>query len=438
MTYMKEEFSGFYGLEEEEVENLYRNKETVFIFDTNILLNLYRCEKKTRDTFISIWKSMKEQVWVPYHVILEYQRNRIQSIEDNVNDLDSIPKELELKTIEIFNNLKNSKSSTISRYSELNKEIEKLEEKVIAAVKLFKTNQIEKIIDFIDLINKKDVVRESLDGLLSNRIGKAPSQDEIDNINNKGKQRYKIKTGPGFSDEKEKSKLENYNFNGIEYTPMFGDLYIWQEILDYVKNNQLKNVIWVSNDLKKDFIYITNRNKKRGAREDLRTEMKINSGCQNFTAHSIKSFLHHINKVSTIKMSEKAISELIQTGRVSISDSYFISLNEPYEIAGVLTRQFKGLSRLAHKLKSMIVDLNEKIKTHGNDGDYIMHLSMESAEIEQNISDVNKLLLKVVSLQSRFNESYESDSFKKEFLEFFKESSYYIKTAYNNDSQASI
>lgn len=195
---MKEEFSGFYGLEEEEVENLYRNKETVFIFDTNILLNLYRCEKKTRDTFISIWKSMKEQVWVPYHVILEYQRNRIQSIEDNVNDLDSIPKELELKIIEIFNNLKNSKSSTISRYSELNKEIEKLEEKVIAAVKLFKTNQIEKRIDFIDLINKKDVVRESLDGLLSNRIGKAPSQDEIDNINNKGKQRYKIKNWPGF------------------------------------------------------------------------------------------------------------------------------------------------------------------------------------------------------------------------------------------------
>ena len=433
MAYMKEEFSGFYGLEEEEIENLYRNKETIFIFDTNILLNLYRCEKQTRDTFLSIWKSMKDQVWIPYHVVLEYQRNRIQSIEDNVNDLDSIPKELELNTVEVFKKLKNSNNSTISRYSELNKEIEKLEEKILTLIKSFKTNKIEKRIDFIDLITKKDVVREALDSLLSNRIGKSPSQDDINSINIKGKQRYKIKTGPGFADENKKSKLENYSFNGIEYTPMFGDLYIWQEILDHVKNNQLKNVVWVSNDLKKDFIYITDRNKKRGAREDLRTEMKTYSGCHNFTAHSIKSFLHHINKVSSIKMSEKAISELIQTGRVNISDSYFISLNEPYEIKGVLTRQHNGLTRLASKLNSMINDINDKIKSHYNDGDYLMHLSMESAEIEQNIADVNNLLLKVVSLENRFNECYENDSYKKELLEFFGESSYYIKTLHSSD-----
>ena len=430
---MKEEFSGFYGLEEEEIKNLYRNKETIFIFDTNILLNLYRCEKQTRDTFLSIWKSMKDQVWIPYHVALEYQRNRIQSIEDNVNDLDNIPKELELNTVEAFKKLKNSNNSTISRYSELNNEIEKLEVNILTAIKSFKTNKIEKRIDFIDLITKKDVVREALDSLLSNRIGKSPNQNDIDSINTKGKLRYKIKTGPGFADENKKSKLDNYSFNGIEYTPMFGDLYIWQEILDYVKNNQLKNVVWVSNDLKKDFIYITDRNKKRGAREDLRTEMKKYSGCQNFTAHSIKSFLHHINKVSSIKISENAISELIQTGRVNISDSYYISLNEPYEIIGVLNRQYNGLTRLASKLNSMITDINDKIKNNCNDGDYLMHLSMEGAEVEQNISDVNDLLFKVVSLRNRFNEHHENDSFKKELLEFFGESSHYIKTAHNND-----
>ena len=38
---MKDKFKSFYQLSDEELQILWSDKDTIFIFDTNILLNLY-------------------------------------------------------------------------------------------------------------------------------------------------------------------------------------------------------------------------------------------------------------------------------------------------------------------------------------------------------------------------------------------------------------
>ena len=75
---MKNEFNGFYSLQEEEFKHLWKN--AIFVFDTNVLLNLYRYQESTTEQLIKVIEYLKDRAWVPYHVALEYQRNRLKVI----------------------------------------------------------------------------------------------------------------------------------------------------------------------------------------------------------------------------------------------------------------------------------------------------------------------------------------------------------------------
>ena len=75
---MKNKFKGFYSLQEEQFKHLWKN--AVFVFDTNVLLNLYRYQESTTEQLIKVIDHLKDRVWIPYHVGLEYQRNRLKVI----------------------------------------------------------------------------------------------------------------------------------------------------------------------------------------------------------------------------------------------------------------------------------------------------------------------------------------------------------------------
>lgn len=50
----------------EEKQELWQ--KAVFVFDTNVLLNLYRYSAKTRDSLLAAFESFKDRVWIPYQV----------------------------------------------------------------------------------------------------------------------------------------------------------------------------------------------------------------------------------------------------------------------------------------------------------------------------------------------------------------------------------
>jgi len=71
---MRKNFPGYYRPSAEDFALKF--KECVFCFDTNILLNLYRYTPESRDNLISVLKVLKDRVWLPHQVGIEYQRNR--------------------------------------------------------------------------------------------------------------------------------------------------------------------------------------------------------------------------------------------------------------------------------------------------------------------------------------------------------------------------
>lgn len=74
---MKNSFKAYYLADTNEIMN---RTDTIFVFDTNVLLNLYSYTEQTREDFFSLLDIVKDRVWIPYHVGLEYQRNRLSVI----------------------------------------------------------------------------------------------------------------------------------------------------------------------------------------------------------------------------------------------------------------------------------------------------------------------------------------------------------------------
>nr|WP_255260750.1 PIN-like domain-containing protein [Fructobacillus fructosus] len=82
--------------------------------------------------------------------------------------------------------------------------------------------------------------------LINPYIGEKPTQEEINQIQEKGKERYKYKLAPGFNDE-QKGEARRY-FDSLHYEQKYGDLLIWEDIKKKAKDTKIKKVIFVTDD----------------------------------------------------------------------------------------------------------------------------------------------------------------------------------------------
>ena len=93
--------------------------------------------------------------------------------------------------------------------------------------------------DHPDLI-AVDHIRDTITELFAGRVGKRLDQNRLDDIYKDGVRRYEQKTPPGYMDAKK---------DGVR---KFGDLVVWNEVLEYARN--VKNpIILVTSDKKEDW-----------------------------------------------------------------------------------------------------------------------------------------------------------------------------------------
>ena len=76
---MKEKFFAFYN-EDKYVRSIWSDNRTLFVFDTNILIDLYSLKDSEVDFFINILEKLEDRIWIPYHVGLEYNLNRLNAV----------------------------------------------------------------------------------------------------------------------------------------------------------------------------------------------------------------------------------------------------------------------------------------------------------------------------------------------------------------------
>ena len=239
--------------------------ECIFIFDTNVLLNLYRYTSNTRDTLLAAFDDLKERIWLPYQVAYEYAKDRFDVIYE---------------TVEKYKKLDRLEEEFINQYvQELRvKPSDAAIKELQASIDTWITAQKTKNLVVTQASN--DQILEKLLNIFEEKVGVPFSQEELDSIRLEGKDRYEKQIPPGFCD----AKKEN---GGIENNA-YGDLIVWKEILS-IASKIHKDIIFVTHDQKADW-WSKAKGRTVGPRVELRTEFFKITG-QKFYMYSMEMFL---------------------------------------------------------------------------------------------------------------------------------------------------
>ncbi|WP_198333191.1 PIN-like domain-containing protein [Psychrobacter aquimaris] len=311
---MESLFKGYYQPNPAQFKELW--EEGTFVFDTNVLLGLYRYKVESRDEILNVIRQIEDRIWIPYQVGLEFHKNRLtvlgeqnsslstikNSIRDSISSIEKKCKDLDLdkRHSEI------ETSTFIERFRELS-------ESVINELNQIKAKKLSNDID-------EDVILTELTKLFSIKKGSLglPPKDQkvLEDIYKDGEFRAKNKIPPSFEDileaQKNKSGEDYYSFEGLNYKKGFGDLIVWKQIIEFARENQKKNIIFVTDDTKVDWMRIINLNGKKtiGARPELVSEIFKEAGVENFYIYHTKSFLDYSKEYLKTDIQDETIEDV--------------------------------------------------------------------------------------------------------------------------------
>lgn len=307
---MKELFKGFYTPGVNEIKKAWENENTLFVFDTNVLLNLYSYTEKTRNDFFQIIEKLSSRIWLPYHVGLEYQRNRLNVIKNEKGIFNNIHEYL----ANLENNITTNKLQGLKlnqRLPELHEKTEKIKDDINKLIAEYK-KEVAKWNKKQPDVRSSDEIRKKIDNIFSNKIGIPPKDQEwLNSIYKEGEKRYKLNVPPGYKDKKDKEDKDNFLYADLEYIPMYGDLIIWKQVMEKAVSEEINAVIFITDDVKEDWWYILDSNGKKeiGARAELREEIHRNSKISTFELLRTTDFMKNGQEYLSLSVSEESITE---------------------------------------------------------------------------------------------------------------------------------
>ncbi len=307
---MKNSFKGFYNPNKDDIKKAWNSEETIFVFDTNVFLNLYSYAEQTRADFFELLKTINEKIWIPHQVGLEYQRRRLEVIRDE--------KGIFNKIFDSLNKIEKTLKSDLEplalkrRFPKLHDNTEKLIGDINKSISSYK-----KSVTYWDdkqpCVRSHDSIRENIDLLTEGKIGPAPkSQDWLDKLYEDGQIRYENKIPPGFKDKvKEHSEERYFFYDELKYDRQYGDLILWKQLLDKASEDNIKNVIFVTDDSKEDWWYILDsRGKKQiGPHAGLKNEIYQKTNITMFQMYNTSSFLEDGNVFLDIDVHDSSIKD---------------------------------------------------------------------------------------------------------------------------------
>lgn len=300
---MRNLFKGFNPPNEAELNNLWKN--AIFVFDTNILTNLYRYQSSTSAALLKVMEQLGDRVWIPYHVALEYQRNRLTVIHGQHKKFDDTKSAVKGAINSLNKALKDLQLE--KRHSHINpdkfiSEVTSLSDKFCLDLDSLETESIK--------ISSKDHLLSSLEKLFEGKVGNPPTSEFIKDLEKEGKERFDNSIPPGYKDKDKAKQSDNlFTFGGIKYQRHYGDLIVWKQLISHIKDKKIKHIIFVTDDSKEDWWQIT-KGKTTGFRPELIDEIYRETCLDCFHAYNSVSFLSNSNIQLGNTVSDEAIEEV--------------------------------------------------------------------------------------------------------------------------------
>jgi hypothetical protein len=302
---MRSSFFGYYPPTTGEYERLWN--EGLIVLDTNVLLDLYRLPTVARDELFVVLESLKERLWIPHQVALEFHRKRLAVIaaeRKTMEDALTSASDLVTAVEEKVNALQIEKRGIGIEPDALISDLNRANSQLVEAIKKAHSSQLD--------ISASDPVRERLDELLNGRVGTGPSnQAELDALCADGENRYRENIPPGFKDaDKDKNPKEaTFMFDHIKYQRKYGDLILWRQLIRHVKDAGIKTVVLVTADRKEDWWW-REQGKTIGPHPELVREIRREGQVELFWMYSSVQFVEHANKYSSAQVSVESVAEI--------------------------------------------------------------------------------------------------------------------------------
>lgn len=403
-------------------------KEGVFIFDSNVLLDLYRLPESAKNDLLGVFKNenFNNRIWIGFQVIMEFLNNRLTVIGDQKNMFSKI-KILTEKLITETNDLSTTYKTEIEklklsqRHSLINPDeyintdnLKKTTEVYIAFLK-----HLEDLESKQNDVNDTDEIKELIINIFNNKIGESFDKDNLDLIYKDGTKRYESKIPPGFMDIK---KEGSYFFEDKEYIRKFGDLILWKEIIKLSNDKKLKYVVLVTGDVKEDW-WEEKRGKKIGARKELLNE--IYTQCPEvdvFHLYNTSTFLKFAKEEIDKTIKDSSITETLElinnNSKIigSIEDISIIKrdyLKQLYIINERIKRSHNILEDLNHQ-KSKISNYRDELYDSSDPLDdireYAHDLAIPEMELEEEINDTQDKITLDMKIQQRILEKLKAEN----------------------------
>lgn len=279
---MKDLFTGFYRKNEDEIKEFWKNG--IIVFDTNVLLNLYRYSDNTRNALINLISKFTTQIYLPYQAAFEYNKNRCEVIAEQ----EKAYKEFLEKISQIKKDLQSTNKPPFLT-QEVDNELNSAFIKVNAEVE----DSLKKYSQYF----RQDPIYDKISELFKNRITEKYEDDKLAEIYKIGEERFKYKIPPGFEDEKSKEGINKY-----------GDLVLWKQVIELAKTHN-KSVILITDERKSDWWWKIKDGRTIGPRYELVKEMKDEANV-GFHMYSSERFLEYGLNFLEEQVNREALDEI--------------------------------------------------------------------------------------------------------------------------------
>lgn len=349
---MKDKFREYYRPTEDEFSQLWGN--CLFIFDANVLLNIYRYSIKTRNELFVILDKLSDNLWIPHQAALEYQKRRITVIGEQESAYENIKKVLS----DIRNKL-NSELNSFKLHPTIN--ANNIFNKIDSTLK-----EIEKELDILEqghpnLINS-DNIRDKLTELFDGKVGSPCFPEKLEKIYKKGKIRYYENIPPGFKDI---TKPEN----------KYGDLVLWFQIIEHAKSTK-KPIIFITDDRKEDW-WSKFKGKIIAPHPGLINEIFSETGV-NFYMYQTGQFMKYASKYLEIPLPLEAIEEVQKIRK--FDESYFEEM---------IREEEEYLK--AHPEEAKLSELDYALVKAGDELDILRNMDASDWEIQEKREEIQYL-----------------------------------------------
>ncbi|WP_127201736.1 PIN-like domain-containing protein [Streptomyces sp. Z26] len=283
-------FTGYIRASSDENQRILRS--AMIVVDSNILLSLYRVTPDARQDMVAALSAVRDRLWVPHQVALEFHTGRVSAAKDQAEFFDATRKSIE-----------SIKKQSLEKVAEFSNRLAIEEEEKGALDQLlneafgYVTTKLQEYESRFDLSIKKvmddDPVLRSLATLLDGRVGEPLDREAQEVALREAQRRAEEEIPPGYRD---RGKASNPH----------GDYLLWEQTLLEAEKRRMP-VLFVSNYGKDDWV---NRkfNFKIGPRVELVEEMKTRAG-GSFQIMTFAVFLEAVKKFLMTSVRSETVSQ---------------------------------------------------------------------------------------------------------------------------------